>query len=456
MTDAANPLLATWDMPFGLPPFAAIDDAQFGPALDAALEDGRANIAAIADDPDPPTFENTIEALELADEMLDRVAGVFFNLAGSDSNPEREALQREFAPKFSAYSSEITNNAKLFGRIAELWARREELGLTDEQMRVLYLTHRSFVRSGAALEAGARDRLTEVKARLAVLGTSFTQNLLADEREWFMELAEDDLDGLPDFVVAAARAAGVEKGVSGPVVTLSRSLIVPFLQFSSRRDLRERALRAWAARGAKGGETDNRGIAAETLALRAERAALLGYEDFASFKLETEMAGSAERVRELLMAVWEPAKRAADADAAILEEMMRADGINGPLEAWDWRYYAEKRRKAEHDLDEAELKPYFQLDAMIEAAFDCANRLFGLEFAPLDVDLYHPDARAWEVTRDGRHMAVFIGDYFRAGLETVGRVVLGHAQPEETGRRGAAHRCERLQLRQGGPRAPVL
>jgi peptidyl-dipeptidase Dcp len=198
--------------------------------------------------------------------------------------PNGRHCRREFAPKFSAYSSEITNNAKLFGRIAELWARREELGLTDEQMRVLYLTHRSFVRSGAALEAGARDRLTEVKARLAVLGTSFTQNLLADEREWFMELAEDDLDGLPDFVVAAARAAGVEKGVSGPVVTLSRSLIVPFLQFSPRRDLRERALRAWAARGAKGGETDNRGIAAETLALRAERAALLGYEDFASLQ----------------------------------------------------------------------------------------------------------------------------------------------------------------------------
>jgi peptidyl-dipeptidase Dcp len=204
------------------------------------------------------------------------------------------------------------------------------------------------------------------------------------------------------------------------VVTLSRSLIVPFLQFSPRRDLREKALKAWAARGANGGETDNREIAAETLALRAERAALLGYEDFAAFKLETEMAGNADRVRELLMAVWEPAKAAADADAAVLQEMMRGDGVNGPLEPWDWRYYAEKRRKAEHDLDEAELKPFFQLDAMIEAAFDCAGRLFGLEFAPLDVDLYHPDARAWEVTRNGAHMAVFIGDYFARGSKRSG------------------------------------
>jgi peptidyl-dipeptidase Dcp len=420
MTDAANPLLAHWDTPFGLPPFAEIDDGQFGPAMDAALDEGRANIAAIAENPEPPSFANTIEALELADATLDRVAGVFFNLAGADSTPAREALQREFAPKFSAYSSEITNNASLFARVADLWDRRDALGLTEEQMRVLYLTHRSFVRSGAALEGDARDRLTEVKGRLAVLGTSFAQNLLADEREWFMELAEEDLEGLPDFVVAAARAAGEEKGAGGPVVTLSRSLIVPFLQFSPRRDLREKALKAWAARGANGGETDNRGIAAETLALRAERAALLGYKNFAAYKLETEMAGSAERVRELLMAVWDPAKRAADADAAVLEEMLRADGVNGPLEPWDWRYYAEKRRMAEHDLDESELKPFFQLDAMIEAAFDCANRLFGLEFVPLEIELYHPDARAWEVTRDGAHVAVFIGDYFARGSKRSG------------------------------------
>jgi peptidyl-dipeptidase Dcp len=307
MTDAANPLLAQWDTPFGLPPFAVIDDAHFGPALDAALDEGRANVAAIAENPEPPTFANTIEALELADATLDRVAGCS-STSRVGVEPAREALQREFAPKFSAYSSEITNNAKLFARIAELWERREDLGLTEEQMRVLYLTHRSFVRAGAALDGAARERLTEVKSRLAVLGTSFTQNLLADERDWFMELAEADLEGLPDFVVAAARAAGEEKGAGGPVVTLSRSLIVPFLQFSPRRDLREKALKAWAARGANGGETDNREIAAETLALRAERAALLGYEDFAAYKLETEMAGNADRVRELLMAVWEPAK----------------------------------------------------------------------------------------------------------------------------------------------------
>ncbi len=415
-----NALLETWDTPFEMPPFQRITDEDFGPALDAALEDGRARIAAISEQVEAATFANTVEALELADQLLDRVAGVFFNLAGADATPAREALQRDYAPKFSAYSSEITNNTKLFARINDLWQRRDALDLTAEQARVLHLTHRSFVRSGAALTGAEGARLTDVKSRLAVLGTQFTQNLLADERAWFMDLSENDLEGLPAFVVDAARAAGAEKGADGPVVTLSRSLIVPFLQFSPRRDLREIAYKAWGARGANGGETDNLGIAAETLALREERAKLLGHKDFAAYKLETEMAGSADRVRELLMAVWEPAKAQAEADGEKLAALMADDGVNGPLEPWDWRYYSEKRRKAEHDLDEAVLKPYLSLDAMIAAAFDCSTRLFGLEFKPLDVTLYHPDARAWEVTRDGHHIAVFIGDYFARGSKRSG------------------------------------
>jgi len=415
-----NPLLDDWKTPFALPPFDLIEDAQFGPAMETALDEGRATIAAIADNPEPPTFANTIEALELADATLDRVAGVFYNLAGAESTPAREALQREFAPKLSAYASEITNNAALFARIDAVWQSRETLGLSDEQMRVLFLTHRSFSRAGAALEGYARDRLTEVKSRLAVLGTQFSQNLLADERAWVLPLGEADLEGLPDFVVASAREAGREKGQDGPVVTLSRSLIVPFLQFSPRRDLREIAYKAWTARGMSGGETDNRDIAAEVLALRAERAMLLGYDSFADYKLETEMARTPQAVRELLMQVWEPALAQAEADAVKLTAMLHSDGVNGELEPWDWRYYSEKRRLAEHDLDEAELKPYFQLDAMIGAAFDCANRLFGLEFKALDLPLYHPDARAWEVTRGGAHVAVFIGDYFARGSKRSG------------------------------------
>ncbi|WP_170589585.1 M3 family metallopeptidase [Ruegeria arenilitoris] len=415
-----NPILSDWTTPFEIAPFAEISDDDFAPALEAALQAHVDEIDTIATSTQPASFANTIEALEAAGEALNKVLSVFFTVAGADSNPEREALQREFSPKLAAHFAAISSNKALFQRVDDLWTKRDTLELTEEQDRVLMLTHRGFVRSGAALHGAEDVRMQEIKARLASLGTAFTQNLLADERGWFMELTEDDLAGLPGFVVDAAHAAGREKGAKGPVVTLSRSLIVPFLQFSPRRDLREKAYRAWASRGANGGETDNRAIAAEILQLREERAKLLGYDSFAAFKLETEMARTPERVRDLLMQVWAPAKARAEADADILTRMMQEDGVNGPLEPWDWRYYAAKRRKAEHDLDEAELKPYLQLERMIEAAFTCANRLFGLEFAPLDVPLYHPDCRAWEVTRRGKHVAVFIGDYFARGSKRSG------------------------------------
>ncbi|WP_293573666.1 M3 family metallopeptidase [Phaeobacter sp.] len=407
-----NPLLSRWDTPFDIAPFDQIKDSDFAPALDQALQEHQAQIDAIATAEGPPTFANVIEALETPCRALEQVLSVFYSVAGADSNADREALQREFSPKLAAHFSAITANKALYGRVKAVWDQRDSLDLTEEQQRVLMLTHRGFVRGGAALEGAADTRMQEIKSRLATLGTDFTQNLLADERDWFMALSEEDLAGLPQFVIDAARAAGAEKGLDGPAVTLSRSLITPFLQFSSRRDLRKRAFEAWAARGANGGDSDNRAIAAEILQLRQERAELLGYDSFAAYKLETEMAKTPAAVRDLLMQVWEPAKAQAEADAKILTEMMQEDGINDALAPWDWRYYAEKRRKAEHDLDEAELKPYFQLDRMIEASFDCANRLFGLQFTPLEVPLYHEDCRAWEVTRNGDHVAVFIGDYF--------------------------------------------
>ena len=415
----SNALLGSWDGEFGLPPFAQVTDADFAPAFEAGLAEARANIAAIAGSRDAPTFANTIEALELAESLMDRVWGVFYNLAGADSTEAREDLQRDLAPKMSAFGSEVTNNAALFARVEALWTGRDELALTPEQARVLQLYRQMFVRSGALLEGEASARLTAVKSRLAVLGTAFSQNLLAEEREWFMELSAADLEGLPEFVVASAKAAGAEKGL-GPMVTLSRSLIVPFLQFSPKRALRQKAYEAWVARGANGNAADNRGVAAETLALREERAKLLGYASFADFKLEPEMAKTPAAVRDLLMRVWEPAKRKANADAAVLEALMHADGVNGDLEPWDWRFYSERRRLAEHDLDEAALKPYLSLDAMLGAQFDCAGRLFGLEFRELSVPLYHPDARAWEVSRGGKHVAVFIGDYFARGSKRSG------------------------------------
>ncbi|MCY1127079.1 M3 family metallopeptidase [Frigidibacter sp. RF13] len=407
-----NPLVTAFEGPFGIAPFAKIEDAHFAPAFEAALAAARARVAEIAADPGEPTFANVIEALELSEALLEQVGGVFWNLAGADTNPARQQLERALAPKLAAYSTEVTMNERLWSRISALWAARESLGLGPEQMRVLTLYHRRFRRAGAALEGADRQRMAEVMERLSVLSTRFSQNVLADERDWTMALQPEDLAGLPDFVVASAKAAAEERGRVGHLLTLSRSLIVPFLQFSPRRDLRESAYRAWVARGENGGETDNRAVAAEILSLREERARLLGYASFAAYKLEPEMAGKPEAVRDLLMRVWTPAKEKAEADQAVLTAMMQADGINGPLEPWDWRYYSEKRRKAEYDLDEAELKPYLGLEAMIRAAFDCAYRLFGLDFRPLDLPLYHPDARAWEVTRGGEHVAVFIGDFF--------------------------------------------
>ncbi len=405
----ANPLLAPWTGPFALPPWDRIRDDHFAPAFDAALAEGRAAVAAIADNPEAPTYANTIAALELANAALDRLGGVFWNLTGADSNPAREALSRDLSPRLADHWSEITANRALFARIEALWDRREALELSPEQRRVLFLTRRGFLRAGAGLGEVESTRMKAIKARLASLGTAFGQNLLADERDWVMEI--DDLAGLPGFVVEAAAAAAAERGRAGHVVTLNRSLIVPFLQYSDRRDLRARAYEAWVARGANGGATDNRAIAAETLALRHERAALMGAPDYASFKLETEMARTPGAVEDLLMRVWAPARARAQVAAAELTRLLHADGHTGPLEPWDWRYYSEKLRKARHDFDESALKPYLSLEAMLAAAFDVAGRLFGLAFRPLDVPLYHPDVRAWEVTRGGRHVAVFLGDY---------------------------------------------
>jgi peptidyl-dipeptidase Dcp len=415
-----NPLLQTWTTPFQIAPFAEISDDDFAPALGEALTAHLAEIDAIAENAEPPTFENTIEAMEGAGETLGNVLSVFYSIAGADSTPKRQELQRDFSPKLSAHSSAINSNTALFARVETLWNARDTLDLNDEQARVLMLTHRGFVRAGAALMGDDEAKMKEVKSRLAVLGTQFVQNLLKDEADWFMPLSNDALAELPDFVQDAAQAAGNDKNADGAVVTLSRSLIVPFLQFSPRRELRKKAYNAWAARGANGGDTDNRGIAGETLKLREERAKLLGYPDFAHYKLETEMAGTPDAVRDLLMQVWEPAKAQANKDAKTLEAMLHADGCEGPLEPWDWRYYSEARRKVEHDLDEAILKPYLQLERMIEASFSCATRLFGLDFKELDLPLYHDDCRVWEVTKDGAHIALFIGDYFARGSKRSG------------------------------------
>ena len=411
---ANNPLVAEWTGPFGLPPFAALKPEHFPPAFEQGIAGHRAEIDAIAANPARPNFDNTVAAMERSGALLTRVSNTFFVLAGADTSDDLQAIEREISPLLARHDNEIYLNEPLFQRIDDLHRRRHELGLTAEQQRVLERYHTHFVRAGAGLDAEKKRRLAEIGERLASLGTAFGQNVLADEKAFALVLEEGDLGGLPDFVLAAARAAAEERGFSGKhVITLSRSSIEPFLQFSSRRDLREKAHHAWLKRGENGGASDNRDIIAEMAALRAERAKLLGYASFADYRLADQMAKTPKAVRELLDNVWQRGRARAERERDELQAKIREEGGNFAVAPWDWRYYAEKVRKARYAIDEAETKPFFQLDRMIEAAFETARRLFGLTFSSVDMPLYHPDVRAWEVKDgDGKHVGLFLGDYF--------------------------------------------
>ena len=409
-----NPLIADWSGVFALPPFAAIKPEHFRPAFDRALAAHRAEIDSIAANPSAPDFDNTIVALEKSGRELDRVANVFFVLTGADTSDEIEAIEREISPLLARHNNTLYLNRALYARIAVLHKKRDALGLDAEQARVLDRYHTRFVRAGAGVEQQAQDRLAAINERLASLGTQFSQNVLADEKSFAMVLEDSDLAGLPDFARTAARAAAEERGQPGKyAITLARSSVETFLQFSSRRDLRERAFQAWIRRGENGGETDNRALIAEMVALRDERAKLLGFANFADYRLDDQMAKTPAAARKLLDEVWGRARLKAAAERDALQSVIAEEGSNFALAPWDWRYYAEKLRKTRYDLDEAEIKPYFQLDKMIEAAFETAHRLFGLSFKAVTAPLYHPDARAWDVTdAQGRHVALFIGDYF--------------------------------------------
>jgi peptidyl-dipeptidase Dcp len=416
MTEASNPLLERSTGRFEVPDFSRIAPEHFRPAFTDALAEHAAEIEAITGQHEEPSFDNTITAIERSGQTLSRVSSIFHVLAGADTNDVLLALEREISPELSVHWDRIYMNEALFRRIDNLYRRIGELDLTSEQARVLERYHTGFIRTGAGLDAEAKRRLAAISERLATLGTTFSQNVLADEQAFTLMLeGEEDLAGLPDFVRAAARSAAEERGFPGKhVVTLSRSSVVPFLQFSSRRDLRDRAFRAWVARGEGGGETDNPAIIAEMVKLRGERASLLGYKTFADYRLDDTMAKTPDAVLGLLRQVWEPARRRVVEERDALNQQMQNEGANFALAAADWRYYAEKLRKQRYDLGEEEIKPYLQLENVIAAAFHTASRLFGLAFTPLkNVPVYHRDVRVWEVrAADGRHIGLFFGDYF--------------------------------------------
>jgi peptidyl-dipeptidase Dcp len=440
-----NPLLAPWTGAYGLPPFAAVRAEHFGPAFAAAMAEHVAEIDAIGNAPSPPSFENTVGALDSAGRLFERIGALFYNLTSSETSPALQAVEREMAPILAGHDSRIYTHAALFARIDALHAARDQLALSDEQGRVLERFHLDFVRAGARLAPVEQARHAAVMQRLAELTTRFGQNVLADESSYQLVLRDAaDLVGLPAFVRTAARQAAAERGVAAEgVITLSRSHIVPFLTFSERRDLREAAWRAWTSRGEHPGASDNRSLAQEILQLRLEQARLHGYASYADFALSDTMAKSQAAVTALLEKVWQPARVRAEAERESLAALALAHGSSEPIEPWDWRFYAEKVRQQRFHLDEAEIKPYFSLDGMIGAAFDCAARLFGVRFvAKPALRVYHPDVQVYEVQdADGTPIGVFLHDNF--------------ARP--TKRSGAWMSAYRMQSRNGGAgRAPVL
>lgn len=409
-----NPFFEDWTAPYGAPPLDRIVPEHFPPAYDRALAAHTAEIAAIAENPAPPSFENVVVALEKSGRLLTRVEGVFHNLASAATNEALQSIEIEMAPRLSAHWSAISMHPVLFARLDAVWRRRDTLGLDAESLRALERYHLDFVRAGAELTGESRDRLAAIAQRLAVLGTQFSQNVLGDEEDWTLSLNESQMAGIPPAIRDAAGAKAAALKLDAPfAVTLSRSSVEPFLQYADDRALREQLYRAWVSRGDNDNTRNNTAIISETLELRAERARLLGYENFAAFKLADSMAGTPAKARALLEEVWEPARKRALEERDALQLLVTTEGNNFRLAPWDWRYYAEKLRQEKYAFDAEELKPYFQLSNLIEAAFFTAGKLFGVTFRErTDVPVYHPDVRVWEVGREGQVIGLFYGDYF--------------------------------------------
>ena len=416
---SANPLLQSWDTPYGLPPFGQFGAQHFAPAFAVALKAHREELDAIATQVAAPTFDSTIAPFDKSGRLLSRIKALFDNLTASETSPALQAAERELAAPLAAHSNAVYMHDALFKRVDALHETRASLGLESEQLRMLERIHLDFVRAGAKLAPAAQTRYAEIMERLAELTTRFTQNVLAAEADFQLVLRTNkDIAGLPRSLLASAKNAALERGVNDAyVITLSRSLITPFITFSTRRDLREQAFKAWSQRGSGGNNTnDNLPVAVEIMQLRLEQARLHGYDNYSDYALADMMAATRKAVDDLLMRVWEPAKIKAAAECEALNDMAIACGERAAIEPWDWRYYAEKVRAARYDLDDAAIKPYFPLERMVEAVFDCAHRLFGLTFIEKpQIKAYHPDVKVYEV-RDGhaanRLVGVFLHDNF--------------------------------------------
>ena len=409
-----NPLIPKWTGPHGgVPPFDQVKVEHFKPALDQAMQEGLAEIDRIANDPAPPTFANTIEAMERSGRMLDRVGNIYGVFSSTMRNAAFQDVEREMEPKLAAFRDRIIQNDKLFKRIAAVYDAREQSGLDAEQKRLTWLRYQDFARSGARLDAAAKEKLSTINQRLATLYTEFSQNVLADEGSALILDRESDLAGLPQSMRDAAAEAAKERGEAGKWAILNtRSSVEPFLTYSERRDLREKAWRAFVSRGDNGNERDNKSIIKEIVKLRGERARLLGYKSHAHWRLEMSMAKTPERATQLMEAVWRPAVKRVAEEVADMQAVADREGAGIRIEPWDYRHYAEKVRKAKYDVDDNEVMPYLQLEKLREAMFWVAGELLDLHFTPVtNVPVYHPDVRVWEVKDGaGKHVALFYFD----------------------------------------------
>lgn len=409
----SNPLLAPWDGPYGLPPFAATRAEHYEPAVRHAMAAHLAELDAIAAEPGPADFANTALAFDRAGAQLHHIALLFQNMVAAESSPGLQEAERTVAPLLAGHEAAVYLHVGVFARVAAVYAKRLELGLQAEQLRLVERIHLDFCLAGAQLPAASRQRAAEIAEELAALTTEFTQNVLADESSFELALGEADLQGLPESLVSGARQAAAQRGKPGHLITLSRSLVAPFLASSPRRDLRERAWRAWVRRGQLHQERNNLAVAKKILILRQELALLHGQATYADFALRDTMAKSQHAVSTLLQRVWLPAVAKATAEREVLTQHAAASGEPTDLQPWDWRYLADLARKAQFEVDDVAVKPYFSLERMLEAAFDCATKLFGLQFVEKHgIALYHPDARLFEVLRGTELIGLFISDNY--------------------------------------------
>ncbi len=412
----ANPFFSEWTAPFGTPPFDQIKPAHYMPAFQKGMDEQKAEVAAISGSAEPPTFANTLEALDRSGALLSKVNNVFGLYAGSNTDDEIQKVEQDVAPLLAKHGDDIVLDAKLFARVKSVYDQRETLSLNPEQARLLEKTYKDFVRSGAALDEAKKAELRAVNEELTVLSVKFGQNLLKEDNGFQLTLDKaEDLAGLPADVAAAAAEAAKAKGQEGKwVFTLHKPSCIPFFQYSAKRDLRQKLFQAFIRRGDNGNEADNKATAAKIAALRVKRANLLGYKTHADYVLEETMAKTPAGVYGLLDKIWPPALAMAKAEAKELEALLVKDGNAGPLQPWDWWYYAEKLKTAKYDLDDETLRPYFELKAVRQGAFDTATKLWGLTFTQrTDIPVYHPDVEVFEVKEaDGTHVGILYSDYF--------------------------------------------